>query len=227
MSNVRAILFDLDETLTDRSSSIAKMCELLVKRFSTGFGDLNFHDLCRRVINADRHGYRPRDEFFAELCDMFSRDERPSAVQVAEFWQAEFPGCAVERGHATQTLQVLLKRGFLLGMITNGRAASQNAKIDCLKLREYFSTIIISEAVGVKKPDPKIFNHALSNLKIEPFEAAFVGDHPLNDIAGSQSMGMKSVWLRGSHEWPSDIPQPQFYADSLPEVLTLFEQAML
>jgi putative hydrolase of the HAD superfamily len=223
VSSTRAILFDLDETLTDRPSSIAKMCHLFLKRFSNRLTDLNLHDLYRRVIDADRGGYRPKEEFFAELYYVLPWDEKPSVVQIAEFWQAEFPRCTVERYQATQTLRLLREQGFLLGLVTNGRTAMQNAKIDSLTLREYFQTIIISETVGVKKPDPRIFTHALNSLKIAPIETVFVGDHPLNDIVAAQAIGMKAVWLRGSHEWPLDIPQPQFYIDTLMGVLALLE----
>jgi len=33
----------------------------------------------------------------------------------------------------------------------------------------------------------------------------FVGDHPVNDIAGAHSAGMRAIWLRGFHDWPGDL----------------------
>jgi putative hydrolase of the HAD superfamily len=220
---IRAILFDLDETLTDRSKSIARMCGQFLNRCPIRLTKLNLHELYLRITDADRGGYRPRDEFFAELCNALPWDDKPSVAQISDFWRAEFPNCTVERFQATHLLRVLRDRGFLLGLVTNGRTAMQNPKIDALRLREYFSVISISEALGVEKPHPRIFDHALTALKVEPVEAVFVGDHPTNDIAGARSMGMKAVWLRGSHVWPSEIPQPELYIDALMEILALLE----
>jgi putative hydrolase of the HAD superfamily len=72
----------------------------------------------------------------------------------------------------------------------------QSAKLSCLGLMLAFDVVLISDAEGVSKPDPRIYHRALDRLGTEPGRAVFVGDHPEVDIAGARGAGMKAVWRR-------------------------------
>ena len=116
------------------------------------------------------------------------------------------------------TLGELRSRELKLGIVTNGNARVQNAKIDALGIRTYMGTIIVSEAVGMKKPEPRIFELALRELSATPAETWFVGDHPVNDILGASAVGMNSVWLRGLIAWPDGQGEPKRQIRSLTEL---------
>ena len=100
-----------------------------------------------------------------------------------------------------ETLGVLrsLSKIHPLGLVTNGRAKGQNQKIDQAKIREFFSSVKISEEEGIKKPDPEIFRRCLRDLGVAPHEALFVGDHPENDIRSARTCGMRTIWKRNDH----------------------------
>jgi len=106
-------------------------------------------------------------------------------------------------------------------MVTNGSTIGQNRKIDTLGLRPYFSSIVISETAGFKKPAPAIFEIALTELGKQPEETWFVGDNPRNDIIGSANIGLLPIWLSGSHPWPEDVPTPSNQISSLDEIPAL------
>jgi putative hydrolase of the HAD superfamily len=57
-------------------------------------------------------------------------------------------------------------------------------------------TILISDAEGVSKRDPRIFHRALERLDISPTRSVFVGDHPEVDVAGARAAGMQAIWRR-------------------------------
>ena len=59
-----------------------------------------------------------------------------------------------------------------------------------------FSAILVSEAVGLRKPDAAIFNAALKSLNVQPHEAVFIGDNPNADVLGAQAAGLKGIWKR-------------------------------
>ena len=59
--------------------------------------------------------------------------------------------------------------------------------------------VVISEEVGVKKPDPSIFVHCLELLSVEASCAAYVGDNPANDIEPANKLGMISIWVENSN----------------------------
>jgi putative hydrolase of the HAD superfamily len=112
-----------------------------------------------------------------------------------------------------------------MGIITNGPAAGQNVKIDALGIRHKMTCIIISEAVGVKKPDERIFRMAVDTLNVAPSEAWYVGDHPINDVLAAAAAGWTAIWLRGRHPWPDGHPEPAFQIDSLEELLAVIGRA--
>ena len=118
-----------------------------------------------------------------------------------------------------------LRLGIVLGLITNGTVRVQAQKLDVLGLRLYFRTVVISEAVGVEKPHAAIFQHALMDLGLRAEHAWFVGDHPENDILGASRVGLRTVWLRGSHSWPGSQVVPHHQIDHLRDLLPLVMSA--
>lgn len=92
------------------------------------------------------------------------------------------------------TLQSL-RSTYALGMITNGTPDLQGEKIRRTALANYFDVILISGAVGIGKPDPRIFTIALEQLAVPATAAVMVGDNMFRDIKGAQQAGVKGVWL--------------------------------
>jgi putative hydrolase of the HAD superfamily len=66
-------------------------------------------------------------------------------------------------------------------------------------VEQLFDAIVISEEVGVRKPDRRIFDLTLTRLGVEADDAVFVGDHPETDIRGAQEAGMRAIWKRDDY----------------------------
>jgi putative hydrolase of the HAD superfamily len=96
---------------------------------------------------------------------------------------------------------------FKLGLISNGTAATQRAKLEALAVNALFDPIVISEEVGLRKPDVRIFELAMANWHVAPDSVLFVGDDPVSDIGGATAAGMRV--LRVGHE------------DGIPSILSL------
>jgi putative hydrolase of the HAD superfamily len=105
-----------------------------------------------------------------------------------------------------------------LGIVTNGATAVQNAALDALGVRPAVDAVLISEAEGVRKPDPAIFHRAAERLGVRPNECCFVGDHPIVDISGAEAAGLRAVWKRTPY-WVPAAPVPTI--DTISELLTL------
>jgi putative hydrolase of the HAD superfamily len=83
-------------------------------------------------------------------------------------------------------------------------------------------TILISEAVGIRKPDAGIFKNTLANLSASPEQSWYVGDHPQSDMQGAAKAVIGGVWVRsGGHPWPKAQRPPDYTIDELPEILNL------
>lgn len=125
-----------------------------------------------------------------------------------------------------ETFAVLdqLKGKYQLLLLTNGSPDLQQEKLAGVpEIAPYFDHILISGNFGIGKPDEGIFRHAMELLGIEAAEGVMVGDKLTTDIAGSNSVGMASVWVnRHGHELTGDTI-PDFEIRSLTDLLELLE----
>ena len=221
MSRPSTILFDLDNTLVDRVRSLAQYA----KQFHHDFGaDLNPIELSaiEHVIHeADQGGYGDKQEMFRHLCHVLPWRQAPSPDTVETHWFSHYPNLAVGMDGLHDTLHALHTQGFTLGIITNGTVKSQASKIQLLKLEPYMRAIVISEAAQVKKPNPAIFQLALSQVGSAPADTWFVGDHPINDMQGAAACGLTPVWMQGHHAWPPHLPRTERQIHALPEIFDL------
>ena len=110
-------------------------------------------------------------------------------------------------------------------MVTNGVAVSQHAKIDAAGLRPLLDAVTVSETAGAAKPEPAVFRAALAELGVAACDTWFVGDHPVNDMAGASAVGMAAIWVEGHHDWPSGAPRPDASIRSLGTLPDLIRSA--
>ena len=107
---------------------------------------------------------------------------------------------------ATAALEALRGR-VRLAVVTNGMESHQRAKLDAAGLTGRFDAVVTSEAVGASKPDPRIFHAALARIGCDAGEAVMVGDNPLRDVAGAQRAGLRGVWIdRGRRDSRGVVP---------------------
>ena len=93
------------------------------------------------------------------------------------------------------TFEILdyLKENYKLHIITNGFEEIQTKKMINSNIYHYFEKVITSESVGVKKPNPKVFNYALQMVKATPNECMMIGDNLEADIQGAINCGIKAI----------------------------------
>jgi len=122
----------------------------------------------------------------------------------------------------TSVLTELRRRGFSLGIITNGVPAIQRQTIEGLGLAPFFDHVIISGLVGYQKPDRRIFQKAMEEAGASPENTLYLGDSPAIDVGGAKKAGIKSVWLSNSrHVLKSYMPQPDYVVQKLSEILAI------
>jgi putative hydrolase of the HAD superfamily len=120
---------------------------------------------------------------------------------------------------AIETIAALRERGLKTGLIT---VCSEDvvALWEETDFHGLFDAEVFSAAVGLRKPDPRIYRLALEQLGVEPGEAVFVGDGANDELAGAERIGMKAVGVESpSGELPDDWNGPRISA--LPELLEL------
>jgi len=95
----------------------------------------------------------------------------------------------------SRELLTALENDAVLGVVTNGLLDQQIEKLRVCKVSEQLDFIVISEAVGCRKPSREIFEVALKRAKVKPCEAVYVGDSWVSDVLPAVNVGMKAVWL--------------------------------
>ncbi|MFD2042897.1 HAD family hydrolase [Ornithinibacillus salinisoli] len=122
------------------------------------------------------------------------------------------------------TFQVLhqLKEDYQLLLLTNGSPDLQRTKLELTpNLQDFFNHVVISGDFGSGKPDPAIFEYALSLLSVDKDEAIMVGDNLHTDILGATRTGIKSVWVnRKKNEQPENV-SPSYEITGLEDILTI------
>lgn len=118
---------------------------------------------------------------------------------------------------APRVIDELKRRGLLVAVISNTEDGRARESLEAAGLAERFDVIIDSHHVGLSKPDPAIFRHALELLKVEPREAVFVGDSYAHDALAAMSAGLAAVLLDPLDLHPEAVcPRIRRLGDLLP-----------
>jgi putative hydrolase of the HAD superfamily len=217
----KAILFDLDETLTDRPRSVVRYAERFQRDFTAHLASTAVASIAAAILAADVRGSQPRAAVVKDFSQRLPWRTVPDVSCLRTHWETYFPLSVMARTGLAATLAALHAQGIRLGIVTNGEVRFQEPKIQQLSIGRYLATVVISEAVQVQKPDPRIFAHALAQIGCRASETWFVGDHPVNDILGAAAVGLRAIWLTGVCPWPTDRPESPWQIAALGEIVEL------
>jgi putative hydrolase of the HAD superfamily len=114
----------------------------------------------------------------------------------------------IPRPEAIRVLSTLKQKGYKIGLISD---CTPNTVFlwEHTSLNPFFETAIFSCAVGLKKPDPRIYQMATEQLKVKPEDCLYIGDGSSQELTGALKIGMHPVWLR----IPKEINENNFRID--------------
>jgi len=121
---------------------------------------------------------------------------RPGDPALGARLAARFADDARARIERNRPLLARLGARYRLGLVSNFYG-NLGTVCDNFHIRSLFRVIVDSSQVGLTKPDPRIFQHAVDELGVPPAAATFVGDSLARDMAGARAVGMPHVWLAG------------------------------
>jgi putative hydrolase of the HAD superfamily len=219
MPEVKAVFFDLDGTLLDRNASLVKFIDGQYERFSKGLSLIDKQHFIKKFIELDCRGYVWKDREYSQLLEEMNITSL-TWEELLEDYLLNFKHSCQPFRNLRKVLGTLQKTGMKLGLISNGKKQFQRENLSALGIAEYFDTILISEEIGLRKPDPRIFQKGLDHLSVAAKESIFVGDHPENDVKAARTAGMLGVWKRDEY-WAD--AEADFIIDDLDELLYIIE----
>ncbi|GAB6427623.1 HAD family hydrolase [Bacillus cereus] len=194
---IQAVLFDLDGTLLDRRQSLEQFIHDQYNRFASHLMNIEKSEYCSRFLALDNNGYTWKDKVYATLlCEYNITTLTPE--QLLHDYITNFQHHCIPFQNMHELLQRLTQQNIKIGIITNGFTDFQMNNLRALHIHTYTNKILVSEAEGIKKPHPDIFKRALQKLGVKAEECLYVGDHPENDVLGSEQVGILGVWKRDS-----------------------------
>ena len=216
---IGAVLFDLDETLIGRAGAIRSFINDQYEHFERRLNGIDAATYTRRFLVMEDNGRIAKDKLYPAFVAALGITG-VSAEALLEDYRTRYPTYARFNPGARETLERVRADGARTGILSNGNVEVQNGKIDALGIRDLLDTVVISEDVGLSKPDPAIFLLAVNNLNVDPESALFVGDNPQADIVGAVNAGLQTLWYRNGATWPKGLnPRADADIDHLEEVL--------
>lgn len=239
MPPIRALFFDLDETLIkDCESTIHSLnavVPLLVGRFPT-LTDLQIRETYTRInnwhwenfdespIGAIEDPFETRALLWSLVLKELGVDANGLAHEVGLVFQEARHGTFKPYEDAAEYLPLLRER-YALYLVTNGNQLMQRRKLKATGLTEGWDGIFIAQEQGVSKPKPELFRRVLAAANVLPDECLMIGDNLNADIQGGLNAGIKTVWMKRRDDMPenSDI-QPDHTVKNLKELLELLDK---
>ena len=214
----KAILFDLDDTLYD------------LRSYWTGRLRRAFDMVCAHYPQIDHNvGVQTALEqkiYMAQMADFLRQlavDDPELVRSVSEAYRHRWFDELVLAEDA-RAVMAHLRESYKIGLVTNGPVSTQRVKIEQFDLVAQMDVLIVSEEVGVAKPDPKIFQIALAQLGTAPIETLYVGDSIENDLYGAAAAGLPFIWMNPRNEpLPADAPPPMAIIQRLAELPPFIE----
>ena len=228
---MKAILFDLDNTLIVKSPTIpekwrAALCDAghCVSSDDTlrAFAECEMW-VGRQIQLENETGVRMSDKDFLNgvmgCCTDTLGLEKKAGELLAPIWAGRYAKEYRLMPGAKETLERLKARGLRLGIVSNNNAAIRST-LEGLGIIRLFDAIVISEEVGLYKPDPRILLYACAELETAPEDALYVGDHPF-DVVCANEAGVPSAWIPVSRymRLPHNTRPPQYRLSSLDEII--------
>jgi putative hydrolase of the HAD superfamily len=239
LTPVRALFFDLDDTLLDNSrfpESIVRTCEKVAASYP-GLDAASLAEANRQVWQ----------RYWPEVEPSWTLGKLTGASVNLEAWRRSLRACgctddAVARlasqahgqfqrdtlhlfDDVTETFIALRRNAVRTALITNGASDTQRYKLQGLNIESWFDAIVISGEVGIAKPDQAVFDLALDRTGVERESVWHVGDSLTTDVAGARAAGIAAVWLnrRGVLRRPGD-PEPDAEIRTLTDLQVLWQR---
>jgi len=227
---VRAVLFDLDDTLFDhrRSARVAlgavQTCHPCLE--AVPLADLErshaqyLEQLHREVLAGRVALDDARRERFRRLFGSVGHQPDDELVEIAAVTYRDRYRTGRVATEGAAALLRLVRAHARVGVVSNSLLLEQQDKLRFCGLDRYVDTLVVSEEAGISKPDPQIFNLTLDRLECTGDEAVMVGDSFAADIVGARAAGIRAIWFNPEgHTVPAgDIGVEQLRAFEPPEV---------
>ncbi len=210
MKKIKAIFFDIDDTLYDSSLQSDFARRNAFRAMVEAGLDIDEKAGIEVLQNTVKEFGSNYEYHFNEVLKKFGYDSNPRiiAAGIVAYHTTKI-AYLVPFPDTIPTLLRLRDSGYKLGVITDGRAVKQWEKLIRLGLQHFFDAVVISEDIKSQKPYTAIFKQALKKVGCSAGEALMVGDRIDKDISGAKKAGMTTVQILGG-KYTNQCPENSY-----------------
>ncbi|WP_211226112.1 YjjG family noncanonical pyrimidine nucleotidase [Psychrilyobacter atlanticus] len=223
----KVILFDADETLFDFKRAEDYALEESLKKIGIGYNKEHHLSLYEEVNGRIWHEL---DEGKIEIgvlkVERFRRYfERLGivydAAEFADLYMTELGNGSFVLNGAIEMLEKL-KDKIRLAIITNGLTKVQDNRIKKSIISHYFEEIVVSETIGISKPNSSIFEYTMKKMNhLDRDDVIMVGDNLSSDILGGINYGIDTCWYNPKNKESRDDIKPTYEVSNFKEMLEM------
>ncbi|MBW1296691.1 YjjG family noncanonical pyrimidine nucleotidase [Aquimarina litoralis] len=223
LTKIDHIFFDLDHTLWDFDRNSILAFQMMFDKFEI---EIDIHQFLKVYQPINLHYWKLyREEKVTKkelrrgrLIEAFAGFDKQFSIETIDALSEDYINFLPLNNYLIEgTLELLnyLQPKYKLHIITNGFREVQNTKLINAKIAQYFTTVTNSEDVGVKKPNPIIFEHAIKISGANIDNSLMIGDNYEADILGAESLGIRAICFNYHKE---QIPADKLQVSSLNEI---------
>jgi len=228
-TDIQFIYFDLDDTIMDFSSASNEAFSLLLNHYN-----LPNNEQCFEIYQRGNHqtwlefeqnlisSHELRSLRFERFLSAMNWHDKADAFEM----NAKYISFLINESNLISGALSLLnffKNKIPMGILTNGLKEAQRPRLLKADITHYFDHIIVSDEIGISKPNQEIFKlakHTSGNIPSE--NILLVGDNPFSDIEGAQKFGFKTIWFNTKlKEIPKQI-YPTMMVSKLEDIIPAF-----
>ncbi|SEW45479.1 putative hydrolase of the HAD superfamily [Chryseobacterium wanjuense] len=214
--NIQHIFFDLDNTLWDhRKNAYLTIKDLfeteeITLKYNIDFEEFHsvYHNINESLWEKIRDGIIDKEYLrkhrFYDTFKHFNVDD----LELSMYFEEHFLDKILNHNELVEGAQYILDylkaKNYTLHVISNGFKEVTERKCILSRIDKYFQTITSADSVGVRKPNPKIFEYSLQLAEASKEESILIGDDWIADVVGAQNFGMDVIFFDVFNENPKE-----------------------
>lgn len=222
---IKAIIFDLDNTLVDFMLLKNNAVEAAIHAMVDAGLELTYGE-AREKIDAiyDREGIEYQQVFDRFFKDLYGKvDHKIMSAGIVSYRKAR-EAALKPYPRVFPTLIEIIKMGLKLAVVTDAPSKEAWLRLSYLNFHHLFDVVITYDDTGEKKPSPVPFNMALEELGLKSSECLMIGDWAEKDMVGAKAVGMKTVFARYGDVFETKNPNSDYEIGSISELIKIIKK---